>query len=156
MADIVSAETRSRMMSGIRAKNTQPEFKVRRLLHGAGYRYRLHHPDLPGKPDLVLKRWRAVIHVHGCFWHSHNCHLFRLPATDSDKWLRKLDANRDRDSFVNNELEKLGWRQLKVWECALKGRDKLTASELLLALDRWLRSDQLAGEVTGGRARRAR
>ncbi|MCL6741581.1 very short patch repair endonuclease [Sphingomonas sp. RB56-2] len=139
-------------MSGIRAKNTQPEMILRRLLHRAGFRFRLHRPDLPGKPDLVLKRWRAVIHVHGCFWHSHGCHRFRLPATNAEEWASKLETNRRRDTVVRAKLEQLGWRQLMVWECALTGRTRLADAALLAALDRWLRCDEWTGEISGNRA----
>jgi DNA mismatch endonuclease (patch repair protein) len=149
LVDVVSAEKRSEMMSGIRAKNTQPEVTVRQALHRAGFRFRLHVPKLPGKPDIVLRRWRSIIHVHGCFWHSHDCHLFRLPATDPQRWSRKLEANRQRDTIVRGELENLGWRQLTVWECALKGRLKLTQAEIFGALDHWLRSAELTGEIRG-------
>jgi DNA mismatch endonuclease, patch repair protein len=149
LADIVSAEKRSSMMAGIRAKNTGPEFTIRRLLHRHGFRFRLHRPDLPGKPDLVLKRWQAIIHVHGCFWHGHDCHLFRLPATEPERWSQKLEANRQRDAIVNAQLKELGWRQLTVWECALKGREKLSATELMLELGRWLRSNEPAGDIRG-------
>lgn len=137
------------MMSGIRAKNTQPEHKVRRALYRAGFRFRLHVPDLPGKPDIVLKRWNAIIHVDGCFWHSHDCYLFRLPATDPQRWSEKLNANRRRDAIVRGELAKLGWRQLTVWECALKGRLRLAELELSALLDHWLRSEELTGQIRG-------
>lgn len=136
-------------MSGIRAKNTRPEVIVRRLLHRAGFRFRLHVSKLPGKPDLVLKRWGAVVHVHGCFWHGHDCHLFRVPATDTIKWTHKFDVNRRRDAAVVAELDQLGWRQLNVWECALKGRSRLTEQELAEALGIWLRSDRRVGEIRG-------
>lgn len=136
-------------MSGIRAKDTRPEMIVRRHLHRAGFRYRLHVAELPGKPDLVLPRWRAVVQIHGCFWHRHNCHLFRLPATDAERWEKKLEANRRRDAAVAAKLEHLGWRQLDVWECALKGRTRLAEPCLVEALETWLRSNDRSGEITG-------
>lgn len=136
-------------MSGIRAKDTRPEMMVRRLLHRSGFRFRLHAEELPGKPDLVLPRWRAVVQIHGCFWHRHNCHLFRLPATDAERWEKKLATNRRRDAAVAAQLEHLGWRQLDVWECALKGRTRLAEPILVEALETWLRSNDRSGEITG-------
>ena len=149
MVDIVTREKRSLMMAGIRAKDTRPEMIVRRLLHKAGFRFRLHAKKLPGRPDLVLKRWQAVIHVHGCYWHGHNCHFFRLPGTDTESWRKKFDTNRRRDAAVAAQLDQLGWRQLNVWECALDGRTRLPEPALVEALCTWLRSDNRTGEITG-------
>src|SRR5262245_6595907 len=97
MADVVSPEVRSRMMSGIRGKNTKPEMVLRRGLHAEGFRFRLHGPALPGRPDLVFPKWSAVIFVHGCFWHRHNCRLFKWPSTKSRFWRAKLTGNVSRD-----------------------------------------------------------
>jgi DNA mismatch endonuclease (patch repair protein) len=115
-------------MSRIRATNSKPELMVRRLLHGGGYRYRLHVKDLPGRPDIVFRKRRAVIFVHGCFWHRHSdptCKLARLPKSRLDFWLPKLEGNRGRD--INNiaHLEAMGWRVLLVWECELRDREQL-------------------------------
>src|SRR5579871_1971205 len=94
MADIVSRRVRSEMMAGIRSKNTKPELLVRSALHKLGFRFRLHVRDLPGRPDMVVPKWHAVIFVHGCFWHAHNCQLFRLPSTRRQWWKKKLDNNK--------------------------------------------------------------
>jgi DNA mismatch endonuclease (patch repair protein) len=119
--DVVDAGTRSRMMSGIRSRNTKPEFAVRRALHGAGLRYRLDDRSLPGRPDLVFPRYRAVIFVNGCFWHAHGgCRYFKLPATRREFWRDKLQSNAARDSANLDALRALGWRVAVVWECALR------------------------------------
>lgn len=125
MADRLSPDQRRLNMSRVRAKNTGPEMMVRALLHRAGFRFRLHRRDLPGCPDMILPRFRAAIFVHGCFWHGHNCSLFRMPATRTDFWSAKIDANRRRDETAVAALRDAGWRSLWVWECALKGRGRL-------------------------------
>ncbi|PKB14108.1 T/G mismatch-specific endonuclease [Novosphingobium kunmingense] len=128
MADIVDPQTRSRMMSGIRGKNTQPEMLVRRVLHAMGYRYRLHARELPGKPDIVFRRRRIAIFVHGCFWHRHPdpaCRLARMPKSRVDFWQPKLEGNRARDEANVAALEAMGWKVLLVWECQLRDREQL-------------------------------
>ncbi len=121
MVDVVAPEVRSRMMASIRARDTTPEMLVRRHLHGLGFRYRLSPRDMPGKPDLVLPRHRAVIFVHGCFWHSHGgCRFATVPATRTEFWMAKLSANRHQDAAAEEKLRDLGWRVAIVWECALK------------------------------------
>lgn len=121
MADVVDSRTRSRMMSRIRGTNTRPERKVRSYLHGQGFRFRLHRKDLPGKPDIVLPRYRLVLFVHGCFWHRHpGCPLATMPATNGDKWLAKFEANVVRDRRNVEALLALGWRVLILWECGLR------------------------------------
>src|SRR5690606_36892348 len=123
MVDIVSAQDRSRMMSGIKSKDTKPEIQIRQLLHRAGYRYRLHRKDLPGRPDLVLSRYNTTLFVNGCFWHGHDdCDLFRLPKSREDFWKMKISGNKVRDLRKQTELLELGWRVGVVWECALKGK----------------------------------
>ena len=117
MADVVSAEKRSQMMAGIKGKNTRPEILVRRALHHRGFRFRLHKRDLPGRPDIVLPQYKAVIFVNGCFWHGHNCRYFKLPATNTDFWREKIGANQDRDALKAKQLINLGYRVLTVWEC---------------------------------------
>lgn len=121
MSDIVDCETRSRMMSGIKGKNTRPEMVVRRYLHARGYRYRLHCRDLPGSPDIVLPKHRVAIFVHGCFWHRHEkCFYATSPATRAKFWQEKLSGNRDRDLRQQAELNRRGWRVLVVWECGIR------------------------------------
>ena len=121
MADIVDRKTRSRMMAGIKGKDTGPEMLVRRFLHKAGFRYRLHDYNLPGCPDLVLPRYRIVIFVNGCFWHRHQgCKLAYLPKTNLDKWQKKFDQNVLRDQVNIDKLERAEWRVFVVWECSLR------------------------------------
>ncbi len=120
MADVVDKATRSRMMSGIRARNTCPEVFLRKGLHALGFRYRIHVKNIPGKPDIVLPKHRALIVVHGCFWHGHDCRYFKLPATRPEFWQSKIDGNRQRDKRdFQNQLTQ-GWRVLTVWECAIR------------------------------------
>lgn len=140
MADVVSAEVRSRMMSGIRGKNTKPEMIIRRGLHAKGFRYLLHDKRLPGKPDLVFPKHRAVIFVHGCFWHGHDCHLFKWPKTRRAFWRGKIQRNRKIDEDTLSKLVESGWRYCVVWECALKGRERLQFSELIRRCEAWLHS----------------
>lgn len=149
MADIVPVEVRSRMMSGIRGKNTRPEMLIRKALHMAGFRYRLHDNRLPGKPDLVFPKHHAVIFVHGCFWHGHDCHLFRLPATRTDFWETKIAGNVQRDQRAINILRDDGWRVATVWECALKGKTRLSLDNIIRSLSLWLRSEQTSLEIAG-------
>lgn len=119
-------ETRLRVMRSIRAKNTRPELIVRQILWGLGARYRLHATDLPGRPDIVMRSRRAVILVHGCFWHLHEgCALARVPKSRPDYWPRKLLRTRDRDQHNSKELARLGWRTLVVWECEIRSLDAL-------------------------------
>jgi DNA mismatch endonuclease, patch repair protein len=152
LPDIVDAATRSRMMSGIRGKNTKPELLVRKALHARGFRYRLHAADIPGKPDLLLPKWRAVIFVHGCFWHGHDCHLFRMPSTRVEFWEAKIARNRARDLEVKKALKELGWRYLVVWECALKGNRRLCFGGLMTVLCSWLVSGAENSEIRGATA----
>lgn len=122
MTDVVDKETRSRMMSGIRSKNTKPELLVRRYLHRKGLRFRLHAADLPGKPDLVFPKYSTVVFVHGCYWHRHqDCKYTTTPETRTDFWLEKFRDNVSRDQLQANMLRDLGWRVLVVWECELRG-----------------------------------
>lgn len=121
MVDTVDRHTRSRMMSGIRGKDTKPELAVRSSLHRHGFRFRLHKDDLPGKPDLVLRRYRLAIFVNGCFWHRHQgCFYATSPASRKQFWSEKLEANRQRDLLNRERLLEKGWRVLIIWECGLK------------------------------------
>lgn len=149
MADVVTPEVRSRMMSGIRSKNTRPELILRSGLHKAGFRFRLHEKSLPGKPDLVFRKYNAVVFVHGCFWHGHNCHLFKLPSTRRDFWTAKILRNREVDEKALSDLTTLGMRVGVVWECALKGRSRRPVPEIVSAFTFWLRSTQQGLEIRG-------
>ena len=124
--DIVSPEVRSRMMAGIRGKDTQPERIVRSLVHRLGLRFRLHGKGLAGRPDLVLSKHRTVIFVHGCFWHRHNCGLAATPKTRPEFWATKFESNVRRDKHNKAILEGLGWRVIEVWECEVRDPDSLT------------------------------
>lgn len=149
MADIVPAHVRSRMMSGIRGKDTKPELLVRRALHAAGFRYRLHERTLPGKPDMVFPKYSAVVFIHGCFWHGHDCHLFRMPSTRTEFWQAKISGNVARDVRAITRLRGTGWRVGTVWECALKGREKLPVGEIAATLAVWLRGETPELEIRG-------
>lgn len=125
--DIVTPEKRSRMMAGIKGKNTKPEMLVRKLLHGMGFRFRLHRKDLPGSPDLVFARLKKVIFVHGCFWHRHlGCKFAYTPKSNTQFWLDKLETNKRRDALALDAVEALGWEVLIVWECEVANLPALT------------------------------
>ena len=149
VADVVDAATRSRMMAGIKGKNTKPEMFVRRALHGKGFRYRLHSTKVPGRPDLVFSSLDATIFVNGCFWHGHNCRFYKVPATRRDFWLAKIKGNQRRDAFICSQLRKSGWRQLVVWECALRGRSKGAQNRVADRIARWLLSRSRYLQIRG-------
>ena len=151
MTDIVDRETRSRMMSGIRARNTKPELVIRRALHARGFRYRVHVTTLPGKPDIVLPKLRSAILVHGCFWHGHDCSLFRLPATRREFWEAKIARNRERDGEVLDALRAEGWRCVTVWECALRGPGRRELPQVIDTLVAWLTESSTDSEIRGVR-----
>ena len=136
-------------MSGIRGKNTKPELVVRHGLHLLGFRFRLHDPRLPGKPDLVLPKYKAVIQVNGCFWHGHDCHLFKFPKTRVGFWKRKITRNRANDTRNVNALRTAKWRVLVIWECAIKGSKRLTHQRLIELSSVWLRSEKRVGCIVG-------
>lgn len=127
-------------MAAIRGKDTSPERLIRRLLHARGFRYRIHGRNLPGHPDIVLPKYRAVIFIHGCFWHGHDCPAFRWPATRPDFWQAKIKGNRDRDGRQRDALIADGWRIAVVWECALKGKARRDAGQVIDSLAAWLSS----------------
>ena len=132
MVDNVLPEVRSRIMAQVKSKGMKPEMRVRRLLHGLGYRYRLHRKDLPGSPDLVFPSRRKIVFVNGCFWHFHpGCDRAGIPATNRDFWLTKLEDNQARDARNIALLEETGWSVMTVWECQL--RDMSAVTERLVA-----------------------
>jgi DNA mismatch endonuclease (patch repair protein) len=122
MTDVLTKEQRQRNMRNIKGKDTKPELILRRALHAAGFRYQLHRSDLPGKPDLVFPKYRAVIFVHGCFWHRHGCRFTTTPATRKEFWERKFRENVERDLRNVEKLTRANWRVYVVWECALKNK----------------------------------
>ncbi|HVE11476.1 MAG TPA: very short patch repair endonuclease [Paraburkholderia sp.] len=140
MVDIVDSATRSRMMSGIRGRNTKPELLIRSLLHRRGFRFRLDARDLPGRPDIVLPRYRAVIFVHGCFWHGHDCALFKWPQTRPEFWRDKIGRNRTNDAKAQAALRERGWRVATVWECSLRGANRDLDGVLQRLVD-WLQGE---------------
>jgi DNA mismatch endonuclease (patch repair protein) len=149
MTDVHTREQRRRNMSAIRSKDTRPEMLIRRGLHGRGYRYSLHHKLLPGHPDIVLRKYKAVVFVHGCFWHGHECRLFRWPATRKDFWRSKILRNREVDSAATSDLLSAGWRIVTVWECALKGPNKRPVDAVLDSIESILESDTVHEEIAG-------
>jgi DNA mismatch endonuclease Vsr len=127
VTDTLSKKARSARMALIRSKNTKPEMAVRRLLHGLGYRYRIHVKGLPGTPDLVFRPRKRAVFVHGCFWHGHHCRLgARVPKSRVGFWVAKIKSNRLRDKRHLAELKRAGWRAVVIWECQLKNVDVLT------------------------------
>jgi DNA mismatch endonuclease (patch repair protein) len=123
--DVFSKKKRSAVMAKIRSKNTLPERTVRSILHRFGYRFRLHVPNLPGRPDIVLKKWRKIVLVQGCFWHGHTCQLASRPKTNRSYWTAKLKRNRRRDREVLEALKFAGWSVLEVWECEVRAGEGL-------------------------------
>ena len=141
-SDLVTPEIRSRMMAGIKGQNTRPELVIRSALHRRGFRFRIHYRNLPGKPDLVLPKHRAVILIHGCFWHGHDCHLFKWPKTREEFWRKKIMSNMARDRNQFSALREAGWRVATIWECALKGRYRSSVDSVVDDCEAWLLSDQ--------------
>lgn len=145
MTDIVDPTTRSRMMAGIRNRDTAPERAVRRELYGLGIRYRLHNGKLPGRPDIVIGRLRTVIFVHGCYWHRHpGCRLAYTPKSNVEFWLAKLQGNAARDARNQDRLTELGWRVIVIWEC--ETRERVVLRERLAKL---LGMESAAAGITG-------
>lgn len=148
MTDVVDPKTRSRMMSSIRGKNTKPEMLIRLALHRRGFRFKLHDKALPGKPDIVMPRYRAVINVHGCFWHGHeDCKYFRIPATRTEFWNNKITGNRLRDQIHKSLLLEQGWRVLTVWECALRNPKPVELESVFDFITQWLEGQLSTGTV---------
>ncbi|MBX5236643.1 DNA mismatch endonuclease Vsr [Rhizobium sp. NLR4a] len=146
MIDIVDKQTRSRMMAGIKGKDTQPEVALRRALHVRGFRFRLHSATVPGRPDLLFPKHRAVVFVHGCFWHRHtDCRYATVPATRPEFWQAKFQANVARDSTVRAALIEAGWRVATVWECALRKTGKVQSTAANLS--DWLLSNEIQIEI---------
>lgn len=149
MADVLTPQQRKLNMSRIRGRDTKPEMLIRRGLHARGLRYRLQDRSLPGRPDLVFPKYRVVVLVHGCFWHGHNCPLFRLPATRTEFWTEKIRANQSRDQRSYKALKAQGWRILIIWECSLKGIDRWPITSLLDTCEYFIKSGNETLEMTG-------
>jgi DNA mismatch endonuclease (patch repair protein) len=146
MADIVDRQTRSRMMAGIRGKDTKPELVLRRALHARGLRYRLHARGVRGRPDLVLPKYRAAVFVHGCFWHRHQrCRFCTTPSSRTEFWAAKFAANVQRDTAVREALAADGWRVATVWECSLHRTQ--AAASVAAVLESWLITDSPSLEI---------
>lgn len=149
MADILSPSDRSRLMSRIRGRDTGLEVRIRKTLYHLGFRYRLGRRDLPGKPDLVLVRYRAAIFIHGCFWHGHDCDLFRVPKTRPAFWKKKIEGNRARDRSVALRLSAMNWRQCVVWECSVRGLGDEAVENVGCRIAAWLRDSSAELTIRG-------
>ena len=134
MTDTLTPVERAQRMRSVRQFDTDIEMRVRSLIHRSGYRFSLGRRDLPGSPDIVLSKHKVVCFVHGCFWHGHDCRAGRLPATNHEWWAAKIDANRKRDEAAAAECSETGWRVLTVWQCALKGKCRMSCEEVRRAL----------------------
>lgn len=148
MVDIVDSSIRSRMMAGIKGRNTKPELLIRSLLHKKGFRFRLHVKNLPGKPDIVLPKYKSIIFIHGCFWHGHQgCHLFRLPATRTEFWQEKILRNQTNDHRAVELLLASNWRVCIVWECSIRGAKK-DPEKVVNKISDWLSGNELFLEIS--------
>ncbi len=134
-------------MSGIKGKNTKPELSLRKSLHKVGFRYKLHDTSLPGRPDLAFPKYKAVIQINGCFWHRHDCHLFKWPKTNPKFWKEKINSNRIRDRVSQEKLLSMDLRVLVIWECALKGKNKIQLNRVVNRVSKWLKSKSLFKEI---------
>lgn len=129
-------------MSAVKSKNTKPELMVRKALHGLGFRYSLHNKQLPGKPDLVFRKYNAAMFINGCFWHGHDCPAFSWPKTREEFWRNKISANMVRDQNNCRDLSDLGWRRATIWECSLRGKRKPDFEEVISVISTWLKTDK--------------
>ncbi len=152
MTDTVDEHTRSKMMSAVRGKNTKLEIEIRRCLFAQGFRYRIHVRDLPGKPDMVLPKYSAVVFVHGCFWHSHTCARSTTPENRREWWQKKLRDNKVRDTRVLAELRRDGWRVLVMWECSVRRpgiKRENALDSVCISAGNFLRSEKNFLEIPG-------
>lgn len=153
MVDIVDFKTRSRMMSNIRGRDTKIEVKIRKALWRQGFRYRIprrkNNIGLPGIPDLVFPKYRAVILLNGCFFHGHNCHLLKIPDQNREVWVKKIHGNRERDAKFSSLRAREGWKTLIIWECALRGRQKFPLHYVVRVTSDWLLYDSQDASVEG-------
>jgi DNA mismatch endonuclease (patch repair protein) len=149
MVDVLTPIQRQLNMSRIRGRDTKPEMLVRSGLHARGLRFRLQVRDLPGRPDFVFPRYRAVILVHGCFWHGHDCPMFRMPATRTEFWAAKIAVNQKRDASAQTALLELGWRVAIVWECSLKGPARWPIESVIDTCSEFIRTNDRQHIVAG-------
>lgn len=149
MIDIVDKATRSKMMSSIRGKNTRIETEIRKRLWAKGFRYRLHLASLPGKPDIVFPKFHAAIFINGCFWHGHDCSLFRLPKTRTEFWEKKIESNKKNDKKSLEALAHQSWKSLTIWECALRGKPDTILVQVIDAVIQWLLMSKKDAEIRG-------
>lgn len=149
MVDTVTKEVRSRMMSAIRAKDTGPELAIRRALHGMGFRYSLHSGQFPGKPDMVFRKHRAAIFIHGCYWHGHDCGEVKPAATNQAYWSPKIEKNRERDARNLAAVEVAGWRHLVIWECSFRRKGTAALEDTARQAAEWLRAGTENREIRG-------
>lgn len=148
--DVLTLEQRRLNMSRIKGRDTRPELVLRRVLHADGLRYRLHVKSLPGRPDLVFPKHKVATFVHGCFWHGHDCRLFKLPMTNRRFWKKKIGGNRKRDEKQVAHLKSDGWRILTIWECVFKGPERLPVSKVKELCSRFIRNrNQKYLEISG-------
>lgn len=139
----MSPEVRSKIMAKIKGRDTSPERNFRSLLHAQGFRFRVCAEDLPGKPDLKLTKYQAVIFINGCFWHGHTCHYFRMPKNNEEYWKKKIETNRNRDHKVITELIDSGWRVCIIWECALRNKAIQSDPDIMMGkVNEWLQSSK--------------
>lgn len=142
MSDKLNKAARSRVMSSIKNKNTKPELNIRKALFANGIRYGLHNRKLPGCPDLVFSKYKAIIFIHGCFWHNHQCKYGRLPETNHEFWAEKLRGNALRDKRNIKRLKNMGWRVKIIWSCSLKNRIKFDSAQCVEEIIRWLNEEK--------------
>lgn len=147
MADVHSSAVRSKNMRAIRTRDTAIENCLAGLLAERGFSYAVQDRTLPGKPDFVLAEYQTVIFVHGCFWHHHHCHLFKVPSTRTDFWMKKIDGNVERDRRNIAALSAVGWKVLVVWECALRGKFRLAETDISSRLEEWICAGEGKGEI---------
>ncbi|MDE9565912.1 DNA mismatch endonuclease Vsr [Xenorhabdus bovienii] len=147
MAENHNSEIRSKIMRKVRNSGTSIEIKVEKLIDNLGVRYRKQVSHLPGKPDFVIDEYQAVLFVHGCFWHGHECYKFKFPMTRKEFWFKKINHNIHRDQIVVNSLFNLGWKILIIWGCSLQGKYKLSDKNLSERIEEWLCEDYLCAEI---------
>lgn len=147
MTDVHDRQTRSRNMAAIRNSNTKPELRVRQELHRRGLRYSLKNKSLPGKPDVLLSKYRVAVFIHGCFWHRHHCNYFKLPKTNTEFWNNKISENVKRDTEVITQITDIGYRVLVIWECIFKGKNKEKLDSLFENIILWIKSEDKECEI---------